>query len=172
MKVLVTQWCLTVCDPMDCSLPGSSVHGISQARILEWVVISFSRGTSRPRDQTQVSCIAGRFFNVWAMSVLFVHSIGCITISVLWIRKPKLREVMWPFHVHPANKWWTWDWIPAESLSHAHHCISMGSNCVCLLHCLSAAPCTTFDTGVKSRMTYWLAGQCWSTQRSYRVLKL
>ena len=44
MCVLVTQSCSTLCDPMDCSLPGSSVHGISQARILEWVAISFSRG--------------------------------------------------------------------------------------------------------------------------------
>ena len=47
-----------LCDPMDCSPPGSSVHGILQARILEWVAISFSRGSSRPRDQTQVSHIA------------------------------------------------------------------------------------------------------------------
>ena len=49
-----------VCDPMDCSLPGSSAHGILQARVLEWVAISFSRGASRPRDRAQVSCIAGR----------------------------------------------------------------------------------------------------------------
>ena len=49
------------CDPMDCSLPGSSVHGIFQARILEWVAISFSRGSSRPRNRTQVSRITGRF---------------------------------------------------------------------------------------------------------------
>ena len=55
------------CDPMDCSLPGSSVHGILQARIPEWVAISFSRGSSRPRNQTRVSCIAGRFFTNWAM---------------------------------------------------------------------------------------------------------
>ena len=47
--------------PMDCSSPGSSVHGILQARILEWVVIPFSRGSSQPRDQDQVSCTAGRF---------------------------------------------------------------------------------------------------------------
>ena len=51
---------------MDYSLPGSPVHGISQARILEWVAISFSRGSSWPRDQIQVSCIAGRFFTIWA----------------------------------------------------------------------------------------------------------
>ena len=51
---------------MDCSPPGSSVHGILQARVLESVAISFSRGSSWPRDQTQVSCVAGRFFTIWA----------------------------------------------------------------------------------------------------------
>ena len=50
VKVLVAQLCLTLCDPVDCSLPGSCVHRISQARILEWVAISFSRGSSQPRD--------------------------------------------------------------------------------------------------------------------------
>ena len=53
--------CLTLCVPMDCSPPGSSVHGILQARILEWVAIPFSRGSSWPRDRTWVLCIAGRF---------------------------------------------------------------------------------------------------------------
>ena len=62
----VAQSCLTLCDPMDCSPPGSSVHGISQARILEWGAIAFSRGFSRPRDRTQVSGIAGRHLTVWA----------------------------------------------------------------------------------------------------------
>ena len=57
----VAQSCITLCNPIDCSLPGSSVKGISQARILEWVVISFSRISSRPSDQTWVSCLAGRF---------------------------------------------------------------------------------------------------------------
>jgi len=64
--VLVTQPCLALCSPMDCSPPGSSVHGILQARILEWVTIPFSRGSSQPRDQTHVSCIAGGFFTVRA----------------------------------------------------------------------------------------------------------
>ena len=54
----VTQACLTLCDPMDCSPPGSSVHGIFQARILEWVAISSSRGSSRPRDRTQISYVS------------------------------------------------------------------------------------------------------------------
>ena len=56
------QSCLTLCQPMRCGLPGSSVCGIFQARILEWAVISFSRGSSQPRDLLQVSCITGRFF--------------------------------------------------------------------------------------------------------------
>ena len=64
---ITTEYCLvaklysTLCNPMDCSPPGSSVHGISQARILEWVAISFSRRSSQPKDQTCVSCMAGRF---------------------------------------------------------------------------------------------------------------
>ena len=60
----VAQSCPTLCDPMDCSLPGSLVHGILQARILKWVSISFSRGSSRPSDRTQVSCIVGRCFTI------------------------------------------------------------------------------------------------------------
>ena len=60
----VTQSCLTLCDPMDCSPPGSSAHGILQARILEWVTIPFFRGSSWPKDQTCISCIAGRFFTI------------------------------------------------------------------------------------------------------------
>ena len=58
----VAQSCPTLCSPVDFSPPASSVHGILQARILEWVAISFSRGSSRPRDRTQVSRIAGRHF--------------------------------------------------------------------------------------------------------------
>ena len=62
----VAQSCPTLCNPMDCSLPGSSIHGIFQAWILEWVAISFSRRSSRPRDWTPVSHIIGRRFIVWA----------------------------------------------------------------------------------------------------------
>ena len=64
--VPVAQWCPTLCNPMDCSPPGSSVHGISQTRILEGVVIPSSRGSSQPRDRTQVSHIVGGFFTDWA----------------------------------------------------------------------------------------------------------
>ena len=65
-KVLGTQSCPTLYDPMDCSPPSSSVHGILQARILECVVIPFSRGSSWTRDWSQVSHIAGIFFTIWA----------------------------------------------------------------------------------------------------------
>ena len=65
-KSEVSQSCLTLCDPVDCSLPGSSVHGIHQARVMEWVAISFSRGSSQPRDRTRVSLTAGRRFTIWA----------------------------------------------------------------------------------------------------------
>ena len=64
--VLVAQSWPTLCNPMDCSLPGSSVHGIFQARILKCVAILFSRGSSQHRDRTWVSLIAGRFSTIWA----------------------------------------------------------------------------------------------------------
>ena len=63
---VVAQSCLTLCDPVDCSPPGFSVHGILQARILEWVAISFSRGSSWARDRSWVSHITGRCFTLWA----------------------------------------------------------------------------------------------------------
>ena len=70
----VAQSCPTFCNPMDCSLPGSSVYGIFQARTLEWVAISFSRGSSRPRDRTQVFCTAGRLFTIWATQIDIIKS--------------------------------------------------------------------------------------------------
>ena len=65
MLVLIRSIMSNSYDPMDHNLPGSSLHGISQARTLEWVAISFSRGSSLPRDQTLISCLAGRFFTTW-----------------------------------------------------------------------------------------------------------
>ena len=64
---LVAQSCLTLCDPVDCSLPGSSVHGIFQASIKDWVVISFYRGSSQPRDQTHISYVS------WVADKFFIH---------------------------------------------------------------------------------------------------
>ena len=93
-------WCIcddacdihvTLCNPMDYSLPGSSVHGILQARILEWLAIPFSRGSSQSRDWSQVFGIAGRFFIVWAtweakdiydISITYICVCVCVYISV------------------------------------------------------------------------------------------
>ena len=74
VKVKVTQSCLTLCDSMDCYLPDSSVHGVLQARTLEWVAIPFFRESSQPRDQTRISCIAGRFFTIWAIRKASLNS--------------------------------------------------------------------------------------------------
>ena len=64
--MLVTQSCPSLCNPMDCSPPSSSVHEIFQTRILEWIAIFFYRGSSQPKDWTQISCTTGIFFTVWA----------------------------------------------------------------------------------------------------------
>ena len=72
----VTHLCLTLCDPMDCSPPGSSVHGIFQERVLEWVAISSSRVSSRPRDRTQVSHNSGRRFTV--RTSLVAQTVKCL----------------------------------------------------------------------------------------------
>ena len=80
---LITKWsevaesCLTLCDPMDCSLQCSSIHGFIQARVLEWVAISFSRGSSQPRDQTWVSRIVGRCFTIWATREVLITKVKC-----------------------------------------------------------------------------------------------
>ena len=88
---------------MDCSLPGSSVHGILQARILEWVAIPFSTGSSWPRDWTWVSCIAGRFFTVWAIGKSHSFLLGTA-------QSPKLPGSL-PWDVpNPfvSNLWFIW----------------------------------------------------------------
>ena len=72
----VAQLCKTLCDPMDSSPPGSSVHGIFQARILEWIAISFSRGSSQLRDLTQVSCIGVVFKNIFTYVAVLGLSCG------------------------------------------------------------------------------------------------
>ena len=78
----VAQLCPALCDSIQCSPTGSSVHGISQARILEWVLISFSRGPSWPRDWTQIPCIGIRFFTIWATRE-----------ALRWVREAKKKKV-------------------------------------------------------------------------------
>ena len=77
--MLVTQLCVTLCNPMDSSPPGSSAHGIIQARILEWVAIFYSRGSSRPRDRTRVfcnSCIARQILYHWCYPGSLLHQVS------------------------------------------------------------------------------------------------
>ena len=76
VKSLVTQSCLALCNPMDCSPPGTSLHGILQARILDWIAIPFSRASSQSRDGTQVSYTAGRFFTIRALGKHSNHTRG------------------------------------------------------------------------------------------------
>ena len=89
-----------LCDPVDHSPPGSTVHGIFWARILQWAVVSSSRESSRPRDQTRTSCIAGRFFITWAIKEvpslwiiidksihnIKLHKSACFPVHFLWFR--------------------------------------------------------------------------------------
>ena len=82
-EVLVTQSCPILCNPMDCNPPDSSVHVILQARILEWVVIPFSRGSSQPRDWTWVSCIASSFFTIWATKEAQFYLLQFITWNIV-----------------------------------------------------------------------------------------
>ena len=74
VKVLAARSCPTLCNPVDCSPPNSSVQGILQAVTPEWVAIPFSRETSQPRDWTQVSYTAGKFFTIWATRKVLSHS--------------------------------------------------------------------------------------------------
>ena len=90
--VLVSQFCLTLCDPLNCSPPGSSLHGILQARVLEWVAISFSRGSAWLRNWTQDSGIAGRFFTIWATREALETCIGFPQIYFLC-----------PFYLYPLS---------------------------------------------------------------------
>ena len=94
MKVLVTQSCLTLCDFMDCSLPGSSVHRILHARILERVAISFSRGSSQRRDWTWVSHIVGRLFTDWATREYIVAYYGRYY-GILWQPRLVKQPLSW-----------------------------------------------------------------------------
>ena len=99
---------------MDGSLPGSSVHGISQARILEWVAISFSRGSSQPRDWTCISCIAGRFFTAEppGKSILSgLHFVICEPVEeACWNQVGAFQCGSTYYFPKPLSR--TWLWVP------------------------------------------------------------
>ena len=105
MESEVTQLCPTLCDPMDCSLSGFSVQGIFQARVLEWVTISFSTGSSQPTDRTQVSCIASRRFSLWATRKLYSSHQFAVVINIFYQMK---SLICW--------------WFPLVCCSWSGHC--------------------------------------------------
>ena len=123
----VTQSCPTLCDPVDCSLPGFSVHGILQARILEWVTISFSRGSSWPRDRTRVSCIGVRHFNLWATREAQNTGVGSLALlqGIFPTQGsnpglPHCRQILYQLSHHLIFFWWIdhfiTQWWPSLSL--------------------------------------------------------
>ena len=106
MCVLVAQSCPTLCGPMDCSLPGSSVHGILQARILEWIAISFSRGFSQPRDQTQVSYISRQVLSLVAQTVKRLSTMQETRVRSLGWEDPLEKEMA----IHSSILAWKIPW--------------------------------------------------------------
>ena len=105
MKVLVTLSCPTLCDPKDCNPPGSSVHGILQTRILEWVAIPFLKGSSKFRNRTEFSCTAGRFFTT--------EPPGKPTLSIkefYFSQQKKKRERKKEEKVNRKNSYWAESW--------------------------------------------------------------
>ena len=102
----MTQSCPTLCNPMDCSRPGSSIHGIFQARILEWVAVAFSKVSSQPRDWAPVSCIAGRlFFIIWATEESICQN---PYINIMFpLRISFTYFILLHIHYHTKNRGWT-----------------------------------------------------------------
>ena len=121
---LVTKSCPTLCDPMDYSPPGSSVCGISQARILEWVAISFSRGSSQPRDWTHVSCTGRQILYCWVTREALLTLLGYSLASTCMLSRfshVQLFATPWTIaHQAPLSMGFSrqghWSGLPCPSL--------------------------------------------------------
>ena len=114
----VTQSCLTLWNPMDCSPPGSSVHGISQARTLEWVTVFFSRGSLQPRDGTPFSCIGRWVLYDWATreaphTYIYTYMYVCIYNEWVYTRFFNCHEMCLYIHTY----------ILAYMYMHIHVCM-------------------------------------------------
>ena len=135
-QVKVAQSCLTPCSPVDCNLPGSSVHEIPQGRILDWVAFSFSRGSSLPRDQTHVSQIAGGFFTIWATRVLrwtfHIVSWGTSTSTVSAFLSSVYQDLgIWMIQNWNPQTWYYSQFGTAHSF--------LGGPVLCIVRCLAAS---------------------------------
>ena len=113
LKVKISCSVMSDCNPMDCSPPGSSVHGILQARIVEWIAISFSRGSSQPKDRTHIPCIAGEFFTIWAPGSFLLERcwVPVDTKASLWLICP--GELVSPFFSVNLS-WNTFQWLSTD----------------------------------------------------------
>ena len=109
LKLLVTQLRQILCDPKDCNLPVSSVLGILQAKILGWVSIPFSRGSSQLRDRTLVSCIAGGFFTIWvtkeAQMMLWVNENAYLEWNRHLVNRSGFHACSFMFWMHVLPFW-------------------------------------------------------------------
>ena len=110
---------LILCDPMDCSLPGSSVHGIFPARILEWVAIYSSKGSSQPGDQTHISFIASSFFTCWTIrrgqSWRAWQQFHCQLLSLCYSRNEKVTPHLWWISPSPKpGREWAAGYCPTQ----------------------------------------------------------
>ena len=158
------QWCLTLCNPMDCTLPGFSVHKISQARILEWVAMPFSRGSSPPRDGTHVSLCFLHWqggsltlipprkppFSMLLLLLLLSHFSRvrlCVTPSLGFSRQEHWSGLPFPSPMHKKSEKWKWSHSAISNSSRPHGLQptrllhpwdfpgkSTGVACHCLLH--------------------------------------
>ena len=145
--VLVAQSCLTLCDPMDCSPPDSTLHGILQARILEYAAISFSRGSSQPRDWTRLSHTAGRRFTYWAT----VKPMG-VSSWTPWSKRGNAAKLHECAQLDP---WPLWPWRMSQTMKNpsrarpAHFSVRMV---------------------LQVRVDYWLSRRIWGQYLTLDVL--
>ena len=129
----VAQLCLTLCDPRDHSPPGSSIHGILQARVLEWVAISFSRGSSLPRDQVQVSRTSGRLSTLWATreTLKLIRRVNSMCSRGKRWEGQKKKEIMnnaKTFYVLLWKGFWIYIWIQIDLICESmqtHWCVHL-----------------------------------------------
>ena len=170
--MLVAQLCPVLHGPIGSSRTDSSVHGILQAKIMEWVAILFSRGSSQPRDQTQVSCISGRFFSIWVIreNYLGISNLGILRYC-LWDRIAELDRVVvqslsgvW-FFVTP----WTAACQPSLSFTISWSLLKLMSiesmmPSKYIILCLPFSSCPqSFPASGSFQMSWFFASGGWST---------
>ena len=158
---MLLQSCLTLCDPVDYSLPDSSVQGILLARILEWIAIPFSRGSSRPKDRTCISYMWFHVEEVQTQTKLIVVRIVADSVGGYWLRRSmKEQDGCWEWSVSGCG-WWVHKWWPVRGHQAVHvRCTFLLSMELYLTKriktpvALSSPPKTRLDT-VKRKSVNW-----------------